>query len=94
VQVPEQRLMEFLARHLKRKKKYYAMIKYLQQKKINDTLQHSVDKHNLKFLAYDPKKKKLPEMFDSVPFRGHPSQEVDTRQMMLVEKINKPKLVP
>jgi hypothetical protein len=52
-----------------------------------------VDKHNLKFLAYDPKKKKLPEMFDSVPFRGHPSQEVDTRQMMLLEKINKPKLV-
>jgi hypothetical protein len=69
------------------------MIKYLQQKKINDTLQHSVDKHNIKFFAYDPKKKKVPEIFDSVPFRGHPSQEVDTRQMMLVEKVNKPKLV-
>jgi hypothetical protein len=93
VQVPEQRLMTFLARHLKRKKKYYAMIKYLQQKKINDTLQHSIDKHNIKFLAYDPKKKKLPSMFDSVPYRGHPSQEVDTRQMMLIEKVNKPKLV-
>jgi hypothetical protein len=93
VQVPERGLMSFLARHLKRKKKYYAMIKYLQQKKIDDTLQHSVDKHNIKFYAYDPKKKKVPEMFDSVPYYGHPNQEADVRQMMLVEKVNKPKLV-
>jgi hypothetical protein len=93
IKTHETRLMSFLARHLKRKKKYDAMIKYLQQKKINDTLQKSVDKHNLKFLAYDPQKKKPPQIFDSVPFRGHPSQEFDTRQMMLVEKVNKPKLV-
>jgi hypothetical protein len=93
VQVSDSNLMSFLERHLKRKKKYYAMIKYLQQKKINDTLQHSVDKHNLKFWAYDPKKKKAPEIFDSVPYRGHPGQDIDVRQMMLVEKVNKPKLV-
>jgi hypothetical protein len=92
VQVQDRDLMSFLARHLKRKKKYYAMIKYLRQKKINDTLQHSIDKHNLKFYAYDPKKKKLPQIYDSVPYHGV-SSENDTRQMMLVEKVNKPRLV-
>jgi hypothetical protein len=92
VQVPDQSLMTFLARHLKRKKKYYAMIAYLQKKKVNNTLQHSIDKHNLKFWTYDPKKRRLPEIFDSVPSRGYP-QESDVRQMMMVEKINKPKLV-
>jgi hypothetical protein len=93
VQVPDSSLMAFLARHLKRKKKYYAMIAYLQQKKIGNTLQHSIDKHNLKFWTYDPRKSRPPEIFDSVPYRGHPSQEQDVRQMMMVEKINKPKLV-
>jgi hypothetical protein len=97
VQVTDGGLMPFLARHLKRKKKYYAMIKYLQQKKINETLQHSVDKHGLKFWAYDAKKAKPPQIFDSVPYRGHPrsseSQENDVRQMLMVEKVNKPKLV-
>jgi hypothetical protein len=57
VQIQDFELMAFLTRHLKRKKKYYAMIKYLRQKKVNDTLQKSVDKHGLKFWAYDPKKK-------------------------------------
>jgi hypothetical protein len=92
VQVSDRDLMSFLARHLKRKKKYYAMIKYLRQKKINDTLQHSIDKHNIKFYVYDPKKKKMPEIWDSVPYHGVKS-ESDTRTMMLVEKVNKPKLV-
>jgi hypothetical protein len=93
VQVSDKNLMSFLERHLKRKKKYYAMVKYLQQKKINDTLQHSVDKHNIKFYAYDPKKKKVPELFDAVPYRRSTGDEVDVRQMMLVEKVNKPKLM-
>jgi hypothetical protein len=92
VQVQDKDLMAFLVRHLKRKKKYYAMIKCLRQKKINPTLQHSIDKHNIKFMAYDPKKRKEPEIFDSVPYRGV-SGELDTRTMMLVEKVNKPKLV-
>jgi hypothetical protein len=93
VQVPEQSLMAFLARHLKRKKKYYSMIAYLQQKKISSTLEHSIDKHNLKFWAYDRTKIRTPQIFDSVPYRGHPSQEKDLRQMLMVQKINKPKLV-
>jgi hypothetical protein len=93
VQVPEQSLMAFLARHLKRKKKYYSMIAYLQQKKVSSTLEHSIDKHNLKFWTYDKTKTRTPQIFDSVPYRGHPSQEQDLRQMLMVQKINKPKLV-
>jgi hypothetical protein len=83
VQVKDTGLMTFLERHLKRKKKYYAMIKFLQQKQVNPTLQKSVDKHNLKFFVYDVKGKKLP---DSVPRASE--QDVE-----LVEKLNKPKLV-
>jgi hypothetical protein len=92
VQVPETHLMSFLQKHLKKKKKYYAMVKYLQTKKINATLQHSVDKHNFKFMAYD---KKLPKIFrQEAPYRGHPpSQESDTRTAMMTEKVHKPKLL-
>ena len=50
VQVSDDKLLEFLERHLKRKKKYYAMIEYIQSgyKTINKTLQHSIDKHKFK----------------------------------------------
>jgi hypothetical protein len=91
VQVPEAHLMTFLQKHLKKKKKYYAMVKYLQTKKINPTLQHSVDKHNLKFMAYD---KKLPKIFQEAPYRGHPpSSESDVRTAAMIEKVHKPKLL-
>jgi hypothetical protein len=93
VQIQDDDLLNFLARHLKRKKKYYAMIKYLRQKKVNDTLQHSVDKHGLKFWAYDPKKKKTPQMYDSVPMHPMSSEDTDVRHFYMVEKINKPKLI-
>ena len=94
VQVKDYKLMDFLTRHLKRKKKYYAMIKYLQSKKVNETLQHSVDKHNLKVLVYDPKKKKVPPaMRDTRPFTGHAGQEIDLRAMLMTERVNKPKLI-
>jgi hypothetical protein len=92
VEVPDTGLMAWLGRHLKKKRKYYAMIKYLQKKRINETLQRSIDKHNFKFLAYDPKIKRVPEIFDNVPYRGH-HQEQDVRTMMMVEKLHKPKLM-
>ena len=50
VQVSDENLMDFLARHLKRKKKYYAMIEYIQSKfkVVNKTLEHSIEKHKFK----------------------------------------------
>ena len=47
VEVSDDNLMAFLARHLKRKQKYYAMIEYIRSKfkTINKTLRHSIDKH-------------------------------------------------
>jgi hypothetical protein len=91
VQVKDTELMNFLMRHLKRKKKYAAMLEYLRKKNINETLQHSIDKHNFKFLAYDPKVKKSP-MFADFENKGMP-YDVDARKVLMVEKVHKPKLI-
>ena len=50
IEVPDSKLLEFLSQHLKRKKKFYAFIEYIQSgfKTINKTLQACIDKHNLK----------------------------------------------
>ena len=50
VEVSDDNLLNFLARHLKRKKKYYAMIEYIQSnfKVVNKTLEHSIEKHKFK----------------------------------------------
>jgi hypothetical protein len=85
VQVQDGELMRFLARHLKRKKKYYAMIKFLRKHVISKTLQHSVDKHNLKYWKYT---KKVPlEDYNIVPGANN-----DVRTQGMVEKVNKHKL--
>jgi hypothetical protein len=88
VQVKDDKLLAFLARHLKRKKKYYSMIKYLKKNMITETLQHSVDKHNLKFWKYDNKKKIPSEVHDllSGPYSN------DVRGAYMKEVVNKPKL--
>jgi hypothetical protein len=79
VQVRDTELMSFLARHLKRKKKYYAMIKYLRKHVINETLQHSVDKHMLKYWKYT---KKVPlEDYNIVPGMNN-----DVRTQGMVER--------
>jgi hypothetical protein len=91
VQVKDTQLMAFLERHLKRKKKYSAMLNYLRHKTVNETLQHSIDKHNFKFLAYDPKIKRSP-IFADFQNKGMP-YDVDVRKACLVEKIHKPKLI-
>jgi hypothetical protein len=94
VQVKDGELMKFLERHLRRKKKYYAMIKYLQSKKVNDTLQHSVDKYNFKYLAYDANKLKkvAPYMRTEKAYPGYPGQERDIRHALLSDKVDKKKL--
>jgi hypothetical protein len=86
VQIDDNNLMNFLSRHLRRKKKYYAMIKYIrsQCKNISPTLQKSINKHNLKVL---------------VPVRVNNYQPVnysmksDESPLVLKEIINKPKLI-
>jgi hypothetical protein len=86
VQIDDNSLMNFLSRHLRRKKKYYAMIKYIrsQFKTISPTLQKSINKHNLKVL---------------VPVRVNDFQPVnyglksDESPLVLKEIINKPKLI-
>jgi hypothetical protein len=88
VQVKDDKLLAFLDRHLKRKKKYYSMIKYLKKNLITETLQKSVDKHNLKFWKYDSKKKIPPEVSDILP--GPKSNDV--RAAYMKEVVNKPKL--
>ena len=62
-------LMTFLSRHLKRKKKYYAMIEYIRSKfkTINKTLHHSIDKHNFKLKVRCRGKQLLPRLRDVYP---------------------------
>lgn len=83
VEISDDKLLDFLARHLRRKKKYYAMIEYIQSgfKVINKTLQHSIDKHNLKMFVYPKSKKHIAALINN---------EVDNAR---VEKVNKPKLL-
>jgi hypothetical protein len=94
VQVQDNNLMQWLERHLKRKKKYYAMIKYLKKKIVNKTLQKSVDKHGIKFWKPDPKHKPAPEIFDILPqYSGSGTSANDAKTMYMKEVVNKPKLI-
>jgi hypothetical protein len=54
-QVSDDDLMKFLERHLKRKKKYYSMVKYLRKHVITKSLQKSIDKHMFVVWKYDKK---------------------------------------
>jgi hypothetical protein len=70
------------------------MIKYLRKKIINKTLQHSVDKHNLKFWKPDPTHKPPPEIFDILPqYSGSGMSANDARTLYMKEVVNKPKLL-
>lgn len=97
VEVPDTQLMAFLARHLKRKQKYYSMIEYIQSgfKTINKTLQHSIDKHNLKLrMKLKRRGESLPpDVMDTLPQYSSSTvlnNRIDTVQ--IVEKVSKPKL--
>jgi predicted phosphatase len=86
VQIDDQHLMQFLARHLKRKKKYYSMIKFIRSKGklISDTLRKSVDKHNLKVL--------VPIRVEDVKATNY-SLRTEDNPLVLKEIVNKPKLI-
>jgi hypothetical protein len=86
IQVEDTNLMKFLARHLKRKKKYYSMIKYIrsQGKTINQTLRDSINKHNLKIF--------VPVKVRDVD-RVNYSMKTEENPIVLEERINKPKLI-
>jgi hypothetical protein len=84
VQIEDTYLMQFLARHLKRKKKYYSMIKYIRSKIISNTLRTSIDKHNFKILV-PVKVKNVQAINYGMNTEEHP--------LVLEEMINKPKLI-
>ena len=92
IEIPDSQLMQFLSRHLKRKKKFYAMIEYIQSgfKTINKTLQHSIDKHNLKKRIKLKKPEKIVdyEIYDTVPI--YASGTVFNNRIDLYETIEKP----
>jgi hypothetical protein len=87
VQISDDNLMNFLSRHLRRKKKYYAMIEYIRSKmkKINPTLQKSIDKHNFKFFVPDRKRLTNGDLI--------PAYRTEQEQIPYIEKLNKPKLL-
>jgi hypothetical protein len=78
--------MGFLERHIKRKKKYYSMIKYIRSrgKVVTTTLQHSIDKHNLK-ITIAKRAVDVPYINYSLQMAGEPLQ--------METKVNKPKVV-
>jgi predicted phosphatase len=86
VQIDDNHLMNFLARHLKRKKKYYSMIKYIRSngKNITETLTHSINKHNLKVL--------VPVKVNDVEAINYGLKTYEN-PLVLQERINKPKLI-
>jgi hypothetical protein len=86
IQIDDNNIMNFLARHLQRKKKYYAMIKYLQTdgKVINNTLRKSIDKHYLKIL--------VPKRVNNTPNINY-SLKTNDDVITFEEIVNKPKLI-
>ena len=98
IEVPDTQLMAFLSRHLKRKQKYYSMIEYIQSgfKTVTKTLQHSIDKHNLKHKVKLRKKGSQlpPDVMDTLPQYSSSTvmnNRIDTLQ--IIEKVSKPKLL-
>ena len=95
VQVPDTELMNWLAKHLKKKKKYYAMIEYIQSgyKTINKTLMHSIDKHHFKVMVRCKRKKIPPHLYDQYPQYSTAMVYDNEIDIGCIEKINKPKLL-
>ena len=95
VQVSDDNLMDFLARHLKRKKKYYAMIEYIQSgfKVVNKTLEHSIEKHKFKVKVRCRGKKTIGQLRDVYPVYASGLVADNEIDKDCIEKINKPKLM-
>ena len=92
VEVPDSQLMAFLERHLKRKKKFYSMIEYINSnfKTINKTLEHSIEKHNLKkkLKLKRPKELMPPDIMDQLP--QYSTSTLHNNRIDMVEIIEKP----
>ena len=92
VEVPDSQLMAFLARHLKRKQKFYSMIEYIQSnfKTINKTLNHSIEKHNLKkkIKLKTPKELMPPDILDQLP--QYSTSTLHNNRIDMVRIIEKP----
>lgn len=96
IQIKDKQLLEFLKKHLKRKRKYYSMVKYLKQDKITPRLQKYIDKHMLKFLVPDKKKLTPTGVWDSVPTYSTGTVSNNNHYIYtcpMKEKVNKPKLL-
>jgi hypothetical protein len=79
---------------LKRKKKYYSMVKYHRKHVATKTLQQSIDKHMLKVWKYDKRKKLDAEVYDIVPlYSGTGRGSNDDKVQFLKETVNKKKLI-
>ena len=98
VEIPDNQLMAFLARHLKRKQKFYSMIEYIQSdfKTINKTLQSVIEKHNLKkrIKLTRPKELMPPDIMDVLPQYSTSTMlnnRIDTVQ--IIEKPDKLKIM-
>jgi hypothetical protein len=96
IQVPDTELLDFLNKHLHRKKKYYSMIEYLQRKVITPTLQHSIDKHSLKVTV--PKRSSLKPLvtrrqYSERQLPDHLISVMEENNIEYVEIVNKPKLI-
>ena len=95
IEVSDRELMSFLAKHLKRKKKFYSMVQYIQSgyKIINKTLEHSIDKHHFKVMIRCKKKKVPPEQYDMYPVYSQVCVVDNEIDIGCIEKINKPRLL-
>ena len=98
IEVPDNQLMSFLAAHLKRKQKFYSMIDYIQSgfKTINKTLNHSIEKHNLKkqVKIKRPKEMLAIDAMDTLP-QCSLGTTVNSRIDFITyeQKVSKPKLL-
>ena len=92
IEVQDSQLMDFLAQHLKRKQKFYSMVEYIQSgfKTINKTLQHCIDKHNLKKKVKIARPtEKLPlDVLDTLP--QYSSSTVMNNRIDLIQYVEKP----
>jgi hypothetical protein len=98
VAIPDSQLMAFLERHLNRKHKFHSLIEYIQSdfKTINKTLQHSIEKHNLKkkIKLKQPKELMPPDIMDQLLQYSTSTllnNRIDTVQ--IIEKPDKIKLL-
>jgi hypothetical protein len=90
IQIPPNKLMEFLNEHLRGKKKYYAIYKYVMNdfKEPNKTMQRILDKHKTQFFGTRRirNNKRINTSGDEDNIRNDPKIQI---AMYAINKINK-----